>query len=116
VESACETFAGFLKTRSDQRPTALLAMNDLAAIGAMRAAIEAGMQIPGDLSVVGVDDVPLCSYLPITLSSIRQRYKAISKTAAELLISRIEGNAPPEPRQEVFSTIYTPRQSTGVAR
>lgn len=116
VESACETFAGFLKKRTDKRPTALLAMNDLAAIGAMRAAIEAGMQIPADLSVVGVDDVPLCSYLPITLSSIRQRYKAITKTAADLLISRIEGNAEPAPRQEVFSTIYTPRQSTGEAR
>lgn len=114
VESACETFAGFLGQRREKRPTALLAMNDLAAIGAMRAAIEAGMQIPADLSVVGVDDVPLCSYLPITLSSIRQRYKAITKSAAELLISRIEGSAPAEPRQEVFATIYTPRQSTGV--
>ena len=116
VESACETFAGFLKKRTDKRPTALLAMNDLAAIGAMRAAIEAGMQIPADLSVLGVDDVPLCSYLPITLSSIRQRYKAITKAAADLLISRIEGSAPAEPRQEIFATIYTPRQSTGPAR
>ena len=85
------------------------------ASGMPRAAIEAGMQIPADLSVVGVDDVPLCSYLPITLSSIRQRYKAITKAAADLLISRIEGHAEPEPRQEVFSTIYTPRQSTGAA-
>ncbi|WP_367874455.1 LacI family DNA-binding transcriptional regulator [Luteolibacter sp. Populi] len=116
VESACETFAGFLKKRPDKRPTALLAMNDLAAIGAMRAAIEAGMQIPADLSVVGVDDVPLCSYLPITLTSIRQRYKAITRAAAELLISRIEGTGDHPPRQEVFATIYTPRQSTGPAR
>ncbi|WP_035614114.1 LacI family DNA-binding transcriptional regulator [Haloferula sp. BvORR071] len=116
VESACDTFAGFLKKRSDKRPTALLAMNDLAAIGAMRAAIEAGMEIPADLSVVGVDDVPLCSYLPITLSSIRQRYKAITKAAAELLISRIEGAEVLPARQEVFATIYTPRQSTGAAK
>jgi LacI family transcriptional regulator len=115
VESACETFAGFLRKRPERRPTALLAMNDLAAIGAMRAAIEAGMSIPGDLSIVGVDDVPLCSYLPISLSSIRQRFKMITGAAARLLISRIElpdGEELP-PRQEVFPTIYTPRESVG---
>jgi LacI family transcriptional regulator len=118
VESACETFAGFLKKRPDKRPTALFAMNDLAAIGAMRAAIEAGLSIPADLSIVGVDDVPLCSYLPITLTSIRQRYKKITRTAADLLISRIESadaSALP-PRQEVFSTVYTPRESVGPAK
>lgn len=118
VESACETFAGFLRKRPEKRPTALLAMNDLAAIGAMRAAIEAGLAIPGDLSVVGVDDVPLSSYLPITLSSIRQRYKKITRTAADLLISRIEtpdGSHLP-PRQEIFSTVYTPRESVGFAK
>lgn len=118
VESACETFASFLGKRPDRRPTALLAMNDLAAMGAMRAAIEAGMSIPGDLSVVGVDDVPLCSYLPISLSSIRQRYKMISAAASRLLISRIElpaGESLP-PRQEVFPTLYTPRESVGPAK
>lgn len=118
VESACETFAAFLKKRPDKRPTALFAMNDLAAIGAMRAAIEAGLTIPGDLSIVGVDDVPLCSYLPISLTSIRQRYKMITRTAAELLISRIESSeaAGLPPRQEVFATVYTPRESVGPAR
>jgi LacI family transcriptional regulator len=118
VESACETFAGFLKQRPDKRPTALFAMNDLAAIGAMRAAIEAGLSIPADLSIVGVDDVPLCSYLPITLTSIRQRYKKITRTAADLLISRIEAADPTAlpPRQEVFATVYTPRESVGPAK
>jgi len=118
VESACETFATFLKKRPDKRPTALFAMNDLAAIGAMRAAIEDGLSIPADLSIVGVDDVPLCSYLPITLTSIRQRYRKITRTAADLLISRIESADPASlaPRQEVFPTIYTPRESVGTAK
>lgn len=118
VESACETFASFLRKRPDKRPTALFAMNDLAAIGGMRAAIEAGMQIPADLSVVGVDDVPLCSFLPVTLSSIRQRYEKITRTAAELLISRIEAENPRElePRQVIFATTYTGRESVGPPR
>jgi LacI family transcriptional regulator len=118
VESACETFAAFLKKRPDKRPTALFAMNDLAAIGAMRAAIEDGLSIPADLSIVGVDDVPLCSYLPITLTSIRQRYRKITRTAADLLISRIESAdaAALAPRQEIFATVYTPRESVGPAK
>ena len=62
-------------------------MNDLSALGAMRAAKEAGLSIPGELSIIGVDDVPLCAYLPISLSSIRQRYRKITQTAAELLIA-----------------------------
>jgi LacI family transcriptional regulator len=76
------------------------------------------MSIPGDLSIIGVDDVPLCSYLPISLSSIRQRFKMISTAASRLLISRIElpeGESLP-PRQEVFPTIYTPRESVGPAK
>lgn len=118
VESACETFATFLKKRPDKRPTALFAMNDLAAIGAMRAAIEDGLSIPADLSIVGVDDVPMCSYLPITLTSIRQRYRKITRTAADLLISRIESPdaAALAPRQEIFATVYTPRESVGPAK
>lgn len=115
VESACDTFASFLAKRDGKRPTALFAMNDLAAIGAMRAAIDAGLSIPRDLSVVGVDDVPLCSFLPVTLSSIRQRYKKITRAAAGMLISRIESDGDLPPRQEVFPTLYVQRESVGPA-
>ncbi len=119
VESACQTVAEFLKDRTPAgRPTALVTVNDLSAIGAMRAALEAGLRIPADLSVVGVDDVPLCAFLPVSLSSIRQRYRKISAAAAEMLISRIEsgdGEEPAEPRQTVFPTHFIPRESVGPA-
>ncbi len=118
VESAFNTFGRFLQERKDNRPTALVAMNDISAIGVMRAAKEAGLSIPGDLSIVGVDDVPLCAYLPISLSSIRQRYRMITQAAAELLISRIEGGSDPElaqPRQVVYPTLFTRRESVGPA-
>jgi LacI family transcriptional regulator len=114
VESACKTFGQFLDKEKNNLPTALVAMNDLSAIGAMRAAKEAGLLIPGDLSIIGVDDVPLCAYLPISLSSIRQRYRMITAAAADLLISRIEGSSDPslaQPRQIVFPTIFTRRES-----
>lgn len=113
VHGACETVAGYLAARGPDRPTALFAMNDLSAIGAMRAALDAGLVIPRDLSVVGVDDVPLCAFLPVSLSSIRQRYRKISAAAAEMLISRVEGTLDDasRPRQVVFPTHFIQRES-----
>lgn len=113
VHGACETVARFFAAPRRERPTALLAMNDLSAIGAIRAAMDAGVVVPRDLSVVGVDDVPLCAFLPVPLSSIRQRYRKISAAAAEMLVSRIESTLedPLPPRQEVFPTHFVRRES-----
>jgi DNA-binding LacI/PurR family transcriptional regulator len=54
-----------------ERPTAVLASNDLTAIGAMSAAYEAGLRVPQDLSVVGFDDIALSSFMPPPLTTIR---------------------------------------------
>jgi LacI family transcriptional regulator len=118
IDQAYETFLSFLRENKKQRPTAVVAMNDIAAVACMRAAVESGLSVPGDLSIVGVDDIPLCEYLPTTLSSIRQRYKKITQEAADLLIQRIEQPDAAEvaqPRQVIFPTIYTPRESVGSA-
>lgn len=117
IGSARESFARFLSERGGERPTAVIAMNDLAAIGSIRAAREEGLSVPDDLSVVGVDDIPLCSYLPLTLSSIRQRYRKITQSAADLLMERIEGGdgVPSEPRQVVIPTLFVPRESVARA-
>lgn len=118
IDQAYQTFQDFLVATQKNRPTAMVAMNDIAAVGCMRAAVEAGLSVPGDLSIVGVDDIPLCEYLPTTLSSIRQRYKKITQEAADLLIQRIEHRDSTElaqARQVIFPTIYTPRESVGPA-
>ena len=118
IESAWETFSAFLKHENDKRPTALVAMNDLSALGAMRAARDAGLRIPEDISIVGVDDVPLSAYFPISLSTIRQRFRKITRAASDLLLSRIDpGDTPPSesPRQSVFPTHFVQRESVGPA-
>lgn len=97
---------------NENRPTALIAMNDLAAIGAMRAAVEAGLRVPTDLSVVGVDDIPLGSFLPVTLSTIAQPIASMARRTAAMLIERVESKErPAEPHQAIFPTSFIRRGS-----
>ena len=59
LQSARNAFGAFLDGFPGERPTALIAMNDLSAIAAIRAASERGIRVPEDLSVIGVDNIPL---------------------------------------------------------
>ncbi len=57
---------------ASRTPTAVFASNDRLAIGAMRAAVEAGLRVPYDVSIVGVDDIELAPYLTPPLTTVRQ--------------------------------------------
>ena len=70
--------------------TALFAYNDISAVGAMRAFQEAGRTIPGDISVVGFDDVSLASFSIPTLTTVRQPLLKMGRIAAQTVIDRIE--------------------------
>ncbi|NJN44126.1 MAG: LacI family transcriptional regulator [Anaerolineae bacterium] len=77
-------------SRLGKLPSAIFAQNDRIAIGAIRAARDLGINIPEQLSVIGVDDMPLASYFDPPLTTIRQDMFAIGKEAASLLIKAIE--------------------------
>jgi len=72
--------------RARTRFTALFAANDLSAIGAMTALREHGLQVPGDVSVVGFDDIHLASYTSPKLTTVRQPIYDMGRAAAKLLI------------------------------
>ena len=74
----------------DERPTAIFAQNDQMAVGIMRAARDAGLQLPEELSVIGVDDIPLAAYFAPPLTTVRQDFAAIGRQAARLLIRAVE--------------------------
>jgi DNA-binding LacI/PurR family transcriptional regulator len=57
--------------KAEKRPTAVLASNDLTAIGVMRAIYAAGLRVPEDISVVGFDDIALSSFMSPPLTTIR---------------------------------------------
>jgi LacI family transcriptional regulator len=71
-------------------PTAVFAAADLMAVGAMKAAREAGLRIPDDLAVVGFDDIQLASLLDPSLTTIRQDKVGVGRAAARALVEQIE--------------------------
>lgn len=74
-------------------PTAFFARNDFAAIGALRAAHEAGLRVPEDVAIAGFDDIPLAAYTTPTLTTVQQPIAEQGQIAARLLLDRIEGAA-----------------------
>ena len=61
-----------------QPPTAVFAADDNMAIGAMKAAAEQGIAVPGDVSIVGFDDVKIAGYLHPALTTVHQPYEEIA--------------------------------------
>lgn len=112
IASARDAFRDLLRQTKTKRPTALIALNDLSAIGAMRAAADEKLTIPRDLSVVGVDNIPLGAYLPVALTTISQPIQDMVTRTANLLIQRIEGRAAARPSQTIFPTELVVREST----
>ena len=73
-------------------PTAFLADNDIIAMGAMNAMKEAGIAIPEQVSVVGIDDMPFCTLVTPKLTTIRIFKEEIGREAAKMLAEKIEGH------------------------
>lgn len=100
-----------------KRPfTALLAYNDVSAIGAIRAFQEAGLNVPRDVSVVGFDDVAAAAFHYPSLTTVRQPLDRMGELAVEILIERIESERQAPPELAVQPELVV-RESTGpVAR
>ncbi len=75
-----------------ERPDAVIAANDLMAMGAMRAIQEQGLRIPEDIALVGYDDIALTAYTSPPLTTIRQSGDKMGQMAAEVLIAAIAGD------------------------
>ncbi|MEU4220225.1 LacI family DNA-binding transcriptional regulator [Actinoplanes sp. NPDC026623] len=84
---------GYLGTKEllarPARPTAIFAGADVVALGAMEAIAEAGLSVPGDISVTGYDNSALAAFGPISLTSVDQDGRQMGANAARLLVDRI---------------------------
>lgn len=77
---------------ADPPPTAIFCGNDVIALGAWDAAVSAGLEVPGDLSVVGFDDIVVGAWDAIGLTTVRQPLGPMARSSAELLVGRLEGD------------------------
>lgn len=95
-----------------QRPTAIVAMDDVLAAGALRAARELGLEVPQDVSIAGFNDDPLAQLLSPPLTTVRIPARELGEQAARQLIDRLNGRLPPV-RHLVLSAELVVRGSTG---
>jgi len=98
----------------EEPPTAVFAVNDLAAAGALRAIREAGLEVPRDLSLMGFNDLPTAMQTTPNLTSMHIPLHAMGVAAAERLLHVVLGDeVPREP--VILPAELIPRESTGPA-
>ncbi|QFZ18285.1 LacI family DNA-binding transcriptional regulator [Saccharothrix syringae] len=93
------------------RPTAIFAGSDFQALGVMRAARELGLSIPGDLSIVGYDDVQVTEWIGPPLTTVRQPLREMATTAAQMVFTLARGERPRNERIDLATELVV-RQST----
>jgi len=97
--------------KMNPRPTAIFALNDLMALGALRAAAEDGYSVPKDLAVVGYDDLEIAHFTNPPLTTIAQPKKEIGVQAVKLLVDRMSLKSRP-PSRIVLAPELIIRRST----
>jgi DNA-binding LacI/PurR family transcriptional regulator len=100
--------------RLPEPPTAILAMSDVLAIGALQAADELGVSVPTELSLVGFDDSPAAALATPPLTTVAQPHEEKGRLATERLLDAIEHRAEPEsqPARVILPTELVVREST----
>lgn len=90
--------------------TAVFAVNDLAAIGAMKALRERGLRVPDDISLIGCDNIELSEYVTPRLSTIEVPKEEMGRKAMQMLLRLIEGE---EVKDTWITASFCERESTG---
>jgi LacI family transcriptional regulator len=111
--SAATAAAEQLLARAD-RPTAVLGITDLQALAVLDVAERRGIAVPGQLSVIGFDDVPVSAYARPALSTFNQRTRESARTIAGMLMQVMETDGGGVPSQLVKAE-FVPRGSHGPA-
>ena len=118
---AGERLAGLPRAR---RPTAAFCANDLLALGLLQQMTAMGVDVPGELAIVGYDDIEFAGAAAVPLSSVRQPRQLLGRTAAELLLAESEADDAHVHQQVLFhpelvvraSSIGVTRGAAGAAR
>lgn len=99
-------------SQAGDRPTAVTCFNDLVAMGALRALAELGLTVPGDVSVVGYDDIQMAAYLSVPLTTLHAPAREMGRRAATLLAHQIDSPIGSPPERVVLDAELVVRSST----
>ena len=91
-------------------PTALFAASDTQAIGIYRALYAKNLHVPGDISVIGFDDIPSAARMGPPLTTIRQPLREMGRTGAQMLLQMLDGKTLENKRVELATSLI-PRES-----
>ncbi|WP_217596332.1 LacI family DNA-binding transcriptional regulator [Cohnella sp. GbtcB17] len=98
-----------------ERPEAIVAANDLMAIGIMEACEEAGLRIPADIAVVGMDNLDIASRVYPKLTSVAMQQEEIGRQAAQLLMERLQGERSDQRTVRLMPALVTRESSRYVS-
>ena len=96
----------------EKPPSAIFMWDDRLAVSAIKAIREAGLGIPGDVAVVGYDDIEIAAYLYPPLTTVRQPTHQIGETAARILLNKLESKTPPATQKVVLKPELVIRETT----
>jgi len=98
----------------DERPTALVALNDAMAVGAMQATREKEIEVGAEFAIASFDDAPMVQYLNPPLTSVRQPVWEVGQRIIPMLLEYIETGNLPEPTTVLVKPKLIIRESTGI--
>lgn len=97
----------------DERPTAIVSFSDIIALGVLDAARDAGVSVPGEVSVSGFDDLAEAGWAMPSLTTVRQPIESKGRLAAEFLVEAISAEDTSREHQQRLHTTVLLRDSTG---
>jgi DNA-binding LacI/PurR family transcriptional regulator len=92
------------------RPDAMFCFNDLGALGLLDGLLDAGVRVPDDIAIVGIDDIELAARARVPLTTIRQPVNDIGARAVDIVLARLRGERPPV--RQLFEPKLIIREST----
>jgi LacI family transcriptional regulator len=112
VSAGRQAAAQLVDLAPEHRPSAVFCANDLVALGVLQEMTLRGLRVPGDIAIIGYDDIEFAAAAAVPLSSIRQPREQLGRTAAQLLLEKIEDGEHHRHRRVVFQPELVVRHST----
>ncbi|HEY4388142.1 MAG TPA: LacI family DNA-binding transcriptional regulator [Ktedonobacteraceae bacterium] len=112
VEGGFQAMSSLLALPREEQPTAIIAYNDIMALGALHAIRIAGLSVPDDISVVGCDGISMAAHSNPPLTTIDQPKYHMGQLAMQMLRQAIEGRTPPSNGYTLLESPLIVREST----